>query len=76
MGRILAIINCIIVILAYIEFFLRDSSYIDFGFTGMALFYLELVIAVLFMIVKKNMYDIIAFIVSVLLAVFYFKMAG
>ncbi len=76
MGRILAIINCIIVILAYIEFFLRDSSYVDFGFTGLVLFYLELVIAVLFMVAKKNIYDIIAFIVSVLLAVFYFKMVG
>ena len=76
MGRILAIINCIIVILAYIEFFLRDSSYIDFGFAGMTLFYLEFVIVFLFMIAKKNMYDIIAFVVSVLLAVFYFKVTG
>jgi len=76
MGRIFVIINFIIVISAYIEYFLRDSFYIDFGFTGLTLFYLEAVAGVLFMVVKKNIYDIIAFIVSVLLAVFYFKLAG
>ncbi len=76
MGRVLVVLNFIIVISAYIEFFLRDSSYIDFGFTGLALFYLEFVIAVLFMVAKKNIYDIIAFIASVLLAGVYFKLAG
>ena len=76
MGRVLVVLNFIVVISAYVEFFLRDSSYIDFGFTGLTLFYLEAVAGVLFMVAKKNIYDIIAFIVSVLLAVFYFKMAG
>ena len=76
MGRVLVVVNFIIVILAYIEFLLRDSSYIDFGFTGLAFLYLEVAVGILFMMVKKNMYDIIAFILSMLLAVFYFKVVG
>jgi len=76
MGRVLVVLNFIVVISAYVEFFLRDSSYINFGFAGLTLFYLETVAGVLFMVAKKNIYDIIAFIVSVLLAVFYFKLAG
>ena len=76
MGTIIVVINYIIVILSYVEYFSRNSTYIDFGYMGLTLFYLECIIIILFLLSKKTLQDIIAFIISIVLVLIYYKMAA
>ena len=69
--NLLIFINYCIAIIVLFEYSQRDQDYIDFGFIGLFVIFVEFFAIVVFLMLKeKNLYQIILFSIS-LLIIFY-----
>ena len=69
--KLLIFINYCIAIIVLFEYLQRDQDYIDFGFIGLFVIFVEFFAIVVFLMLKeKNLYQIILFSIS-LLIIFY-----